>query len=184
MYGDEIESAMRCDPYTRRSVVGVYAADTLPSARDSGYDRRWGFVSNTDVMSLPGSHWVSFWVNKDSLEFYDSYGQMPGYYGEHFDKYVRDARKTLIYNAYAVQSDYSEVCGLYAMFYLLKKSRNCSMKDIVNTFSDSQDVNDSFILELMSTYFDCCIPPNGTLDPSIYENATKKYHCCRKRMVR
>ena len=177
MYSSEIERAMNCDPYTRNTVVGVYMADTIPPRRELPKGKTYGFVSNTDVHTLPGTHWTGFWEDDRTVEFYDSYGQSPGQYSDHFTKFVRDTSKTLVFNKKTIQSDDSNVCGMHVMLYLLYKARNYKLSDIVNIYSSSKDANDLFVSETLSNYFDCCFMNRKTNS----ENTSLGYRCCRRR---
>ena len=181
MYSSEIERAMGCDPYTRDTVVGVYMADTIPPRNELPKGRSYGFVSNTDVHTLPGTHWTGFWEDDRTIEFYDSYGHSPGHYSDHFVKFVRDTSKMLVFNKKPIQSDYSNVCGMHVMLYLLCKARNYKLSDIVNMYSTSKEANDSFVNEALSSYFDCCFVNRQTDAFGIFGNTTLGYRCCRRR---
>jgi hypothetical protein len=44
-----------------------------------------GYILNTDPSDKPGSHWVAMYLTEDGeREFWDSYGQAPGFYSQNF----------------------------------------------------------------------------------------------------
>ncbi|GFT35664.1 uncharacterized protein F54H12.2 [Trichonephila clavipes] len=62
---------------------GVYASDTIPILK-----KKSTIVVNLDASSQPGSHWLAFYHENNCIEFFDSYGYPPEYYGEGFRDFV------------------------------------------------------------------------------------------------
>ena len=47
----------------------------------------FGFIANTDTRDKAGKHWIVFHVDVDRTGyFFDSFGHLPAYYDEHFEK--------------------------------------------------------------------------------------------------
>ena len=77
MNTSQLQCIISCDPVLREQTLGVFAADQLPDILPR---RSCGFIANTDVSSQPGQHWLAFFINDDSVECFDSYGQDPSVY--------------------------------------------------------------------------------------------------------
>jgi hypothetical protein len=122
--------------------VGVYAADQIPRGRTRG------FIVNTQGAHLPGEHWVAFWENNGKLEFFDSFGQKPTYYG---------FQSTKTYNTVVLQSPDSNTCGLYALFYVMCKSRGYTLEQIQNMFCTNTGLNDYLMYLFASELFSPCM---------------------------
>ena len=109
----QLKRALERNPSTRKIFCGVFAADQLPKINTFPC----GFVANTDPITEPGTHWVSFYFpSLGKAEFFDSYGHRPEHYG--FKLYDIET-----WNNRKLQSSLSEVCGQYCIFYLYHKSR-------------------------------------------------------------
>ena len=70
-------------PFSKGSLAGVYACDQLPSVEINEYPK--SFVVNTDLMELPGTHWIAVYFNeKIKGEFFDSDGKHLIHYNKYF----------------------------------------------------------------------------------------------------
>lgn len=67
------------------------------------------------------------------MEFFDSYGHSPGYNTDFFITFIKQF-KTVDYSDKHLQSNYSNICGLYCLFYFMLRLKNISLVDIVNMF--------------------------------------------------
>ena len=113
----QISRALNSDPVTKRYFDGIVARDEFKNPK-----KRPSFViANTDVSSGPGKHWVSFFFPKHGKpEFFDSLGRTPSYYKFKTKTKFKSNKKTL-------QASDSRVCGHYALFYALQRSRGIPM---------------------------------------------------------
>ena len=120
----QIERILKKDPYAK-IFKGVYPKD-LSTVECIG-----SYVVNTDPSTAPGEHWVAtFFNNQGSAEFFDSYGLHPIVQQIFLDSYS----SSWIYNSKTLQSLISEVCSLWLLYYMLFRSRGCSLSDILNPF--------------------------------------------------
>ena len=144
---------VRCDPVLAQRVIGVFPADRLPKGL-SNYP--CGFIANTDDSARPGQHWVAFYLsNPGRMEFFDSYGRDPEFYGSNFMKWING--RTVNFNTRRIQGDYSNVCGLYCLFYLRQRLLGRSMDAIVGSFSFAElSYNDAYLNELMGNAYSTC----------------------------
>ena len=73
MNTSQLECMIQCDPVLEKRVLGVYAADQLPSKI---HGKQYGFIANTESSLLSGEHWCVFYDNgQASIQFFDSYGR-------------------------------------------------------------------------------------------------------------
>ena len=96
-------------PSNKVNFLGVFARDQIPSLENIEYPAC--FVANTDPESMPGEHWVAFYVKTmHKIDFFDSYGFHPRVYG--FTLPITS------YNHTQYQSFNSRVCGHFCILYL------------------------------------------------------------------
>ena len=91
------------------------------------------FVSNTDIATLPGSHWVAFYyVSAFHCEFFDSFGLAPSTYGFH----LNSDDLQVITSSQCVQSTTSAVCGQFCIYFLYTRSEGHPFSRIISSFSN------------------------------------------------
>ena len=69
------------------------------------------------------------------LIFFDSYGRDAKSNSVLFEDWCTRFEPKCSYNTKQLQSDHSNVCGLYCLYFLRRRLLNYSIDDIVNTFS-------------------------------------------------
>ena len=153
MNTSQIQCCIDCNPLLKKSILGVYAADQLPV----NLKFPCGFIANTDKHSKEGVHWCSFYFpNSTTVEYFDSYGKSVNYFNDYFPIYVSKF-PSIVTNSKQLQSLYSDVCGMYCMFFLLQRLNGLSFHEIVNSFSNVHECNDSFVYNYVSNVFVECI---------------------------
>ena len=149
----QLKCVVQSDPVVRTSTLGVYAADQIPRQIQYG-----GFITNTDASSKPGKHWCAFFFDgAGQSEFFDSYGQPPEYYHNTFASCLRNNSRVQLHNSIKLQSDYSNVCGQYCLYFLINRARGRKLKDIVETLR-SIDKRDQYLYDYISKRFPYCQP--------------------------
>ena len=109
------------------------------------------YVVNTDPSTAPGEHWVAmFFNNPRSAEFFNSYGLHPIVYG--LTDFLDSHSSSWDYNSKTLQSLISEVCGHYTVYYILFRSRGCSLSEILTHFSNNFSLNDKLLSALFRIY--------------------------------
>ncbi len=152
MNTSQLRCIVSCDPVLRDGVLGVFAADQLPISIPT---YPCGFIVNTDSSSQPGQHWLAVFIRDNIVECFDSYGQPPGAYNPLFSRWIQRHARTVRVNPTRLQSDTSNVCGLYCVYFLRHRLLGHSMTHIIQRFSDANlEANDRYILT--SDY--ACIP--------------------------
>lgn len=161
----QIIHALQQDPITSKKFCGVFPSDKLPQMIDK---YPCGFVANTDPSSEPGTHWVAFYFSSEQKgEFFDSYGQSPHYYKNSFGDFLKSHKWE--FNTRKLQSDWSDVCGLYCIFYLSHRARGHSMNKIVQLFTNDTMLNDAKVSQFVKSHFRVLLTK--------YSNVNQ---CCKK----
>lgn len=121
---------------------GVFSIDTMPKS----LKRRHFFFSNLDVNSSSGSHWICILRNdKNQIELFDSLG-VSEIKLEWFLKHnnLKKLNK-LLYNTTPVQSLYSNSCGKFVLYFIIKRLMNIDINFetlLNNIFSQNEDENE------------------------------------------
>jgi hypothetical protein len=150
MNTEQLKCALRKNRHLSPIFKGVFSTDTLPT-RVRNYPSI--YICNTDPSHLPGQHWVAFWFeNWKQAEFYDSLGRLPESYSEHFVTFLKHNADICVYNNVPVQSKSAQTCGYHVLFYLLMKSYNHSMFEIIGNLK--RNVNaDRYVTMFVKKYF-------------------------------
>lgn len=146
MNGDEIFSLIAKDAVLKSCFIGVFAANELPSYLPTGK----GLIVNCCKRTLPGQHWLAIYQSSSNkVEFFDSFGRKPSDYG------IKITSGRIVQtNNIQLQNLFSNVCGLYCIFYLMKRVRGHGMTTIVNIFSDNNTLfNDSLLKKKICDHF-------------------------------
>jgi len=119
--------------------AGVFSRDQLPETLARGYF----YVVNSANHDETGKHWLGIYVNENEIEFMDSFAKVPEAYGLHIEY-------PLTMNARQLQSNYSDTCGYYVMYFLFFRSLGISFDCILNTFQDDTYENDIAVKNFVS----------------------------------
>lgn len=121
---------------------GVYPSDELPYFTEKPYS----FIANTDGKSLPGVHWVSFYVDSDGIEFFDSYGRSPysKMFPFSFGEYIKN--KQCLYNTRIVEGFFDDTCGNFCIYMTCLRARGITFSEIIDSFSCDSEYNRYIVL--------------------------------------
>jgi len=126
MNGYQINKILLKEKITATVYQGVFSADAIPVLPPNS-----AAVVNRDDSSQPGSHWMAIYIDENgNLEFFDSYGQSPFFYGKLIQDYV-SKYSNVIWNSVTFQSITSNVCGHYCIYFILKRCQGNSMYFII-----------------------------------------------------
>ena len=117
------------DDYSRSCFIGVFPRDRLPMINFYPC----AFIINTESSDLPGQHWLGFYYdNEKCCTFFDSFGNSPQKFG--LTKFLKKTSLALEFNKHRLQGELSFTCGHFCIFFILLKSRNFSLQEIVDFF--------------------------------------------------
>lgn len=151
MNSNEINAILKNDRYTKHVFQGVYATDQIPDVKSFPCS----FVINSQPHYEQGLHWlVMHFPNKDSsVEFFDSFGKSPDYYGHYFLDYMHENNLNYKSSIVSLQDNSSRVCGYYCVFYIYYRSRGFEMNEIVNMFTRDRHFNDWSVAQFVDKHF-------------------------------
>jgi hypothetical protein len=75
-------------------------------------------------------------------EFWDSYGQAPGFYSQNFTQFLK-----------ITQAPSSDVCGQYTLFFVLHQCRHIPMSTVAKMFTDSKEWNDELVRDFIDKWY-------------------------------
>ena len=106
----------------------VGCADDLPAHLGV---RPRTFIVNMDTCDRSGSHWVAFhFAPVGPPEFFNSLGNAPNTY---HCRFVNEPQ--YYYCSSRIQTDDTDTCGLYCLYYFKRRHRGMELPDIVKDFS-------------------------------------------------
>ncbi len=152
MRTSDLLCCINCEYVLRKHVKGVYAANRIPKEIKNGD----AIIVNTDNDNQLGTHWCAMYFKDGRAEFFDSLSKQPGFYNHYFVQCLLRNSSSFVYNAVRLQSDGSNVCGQYCLFYLMLRLRGKTMKDVLLQFRDYPN-NDYYMYEFFEKTFPCCV---------------------------
>ena len=145
----QIEKILEGDQYSRKYFKGVFALDEVPLQGKK--IKNSIFVINSETKNGPGEHWIAVFFDKNSnCEFFDSLGFDPKFYS--LDFLLKKSSNTLTINRFAVQSIFSEFCGLYTICFILIRCRKISFNKFLEYFDVDCIKNDLKINNLIKNF--------------------------------
>ena len=132
LYNDEIDELMR--KHKKQGFKGTYAVDQLSSLHFNPKEQSFSFVMNTEPSNVAFGHWVSIYVTKDKLEYFDPFGEEPS---KRFKKAIKqmiqkwspDNYLQFKINRIKFQRNNSNNCGYFAMKFLVDRYKGIPFKD-------------------------------------------------------
>ena len=82
----QLWTALTLNPKTNFYFDGIFSIDTLKEIKE----KPDLIICNTDPSDQPGEHWVLFFFNENSVDFYDSLGRDITYYGSEFINFIKN----------------------------------------------------------------------------------------------
>lgn len=124
--------------------IGVCASDQLVLVKDEEF----AIIVNTQDSTQSGLHWVCFFKTRrmKHIEFFDSIGIDVNKYGIHFQKFVNNyssVKQSII----QFQSNQSDFCGMYCLWFLVKRSQGISYKTIISNMSVNDKIKNDVNIE-------------------------------------
>lgn len=155
MNENQIRKILFNDHITRTCFIGVFPCDRIPREIPRFPA---AFVMNTDPHYKPGRHWIAVYVKSPStVEFFDSFGNKPQYFGENMSKYFENFPQ-VVCNTVSLQSPISAVCGQYCVYFLYYRCRQRSLSSIVSPFKSYNVTNDIRVYNFVKKYFNVNVP--------------------------
>jgi hypothetical protein len=109
-----------------------------------------------DTSDKSGSHWISIYLTKSIIEFFDSGGRSlnDNIYLNYIKKYYKE--KKFVFNKTQIQDNSSYFCGIFCCLFALTKAKKLATKHFINIFNKKKlHVNDRMISYLFNKHFSC-----------------------------
>ena len=132
----QLWNALYLNPVTNKYFDGIYSSDTLKEIKE----RPDLIICNTDPSNKPGEHWVLFFFNQNSVDFFYSLGRDIKYYGSVFLDFIVNFVSNYQQCLKRTQPVNSDLCGQYCLYYAYAKCNGFSMEEIIHNISDSEYV--------------------------------------------
>lgn len=158
MEGQTVYDALQSDEVLRGlPTCDVYSVEDLDAlVRKRHLDKPMALVVNTDPSpDGPGEHWVALYIDKESAEYFDSFGDIPRRVA--FYRLLNHVGLKWKRNERCLQDLWSSTCGHYCLYYLLLRSRGVPLQKIVQSFGADSLKNDTFVETFTRQYFN--LPP-------------------------
>lgn len=126
----QIEEILRKHQITRSCFIGCFAADEISSDKflNKMIKYPFSFIVNTDVASMPGEHWVAFYIRSPNIvEYFDSLAGIPN---NHMGQFLGKFNK-IIKNEYNLQNPFTNVCGQFCIYFIIKRCSGQHFKHII-----------------------------------------------------
>ena len=147
MNSRQVSALLMRDVRARRVFRGVYAHDVLPRYVPGAS----AYIINTDDSRGRGLHWVAVYFDgRGNAEYFDSFG-FPPLLQTVVGFLRRNTPGRLLYNDRHLQNFASSACGLYVVYYILRKSRGASLSSVQGAFpsNNNNSVNDRRVRALI-----------------------------------
>lgn len=137
MNGGKIRSFIENEPDLKQCFQGLHNFDKLPKLKNNS------FV----IAFKDGGHWIVY-SKMEELELFNSLGSK-----------AREIEKVLpfekiVFNKSRVQSDESELCGLFSLYYVTARINNMDMDFcdfLEHFFSTNLEENDTIVTNFYNT---------------------------------
>ena len=128
--------------------IGTFPRDKLPKIKK--YPS--ALILNTDPSHKPGQHWVAIYINKNGFgEYFDPYGLEPLW--DDFKIFLdENCPNGWTYNNITIQAINSINCGQFCYTFIILRSLDYSIQQIVQLFSKSSNLNDAIVEKYYSLF--------------------------------
>ena len=144
---DFITSSLNCSP----NFIGCYAEDQVENLKITSFP--CFLIVNIDSSELPGSHWIGLGVFQNKIEIFDPLGfnifnwsRIPC--GLLNFLHTLSVSKTVVVNP-RIQSDESNLCGLFSIFYVLKRAKQSFVEVFAPFDLKNFEMNDCILFDLL-----------------------------------
>ena len=127
--------ALTLNPKSNFYFDGIFSIDTLKDIKE----KPSLIICNTDPSDEPGKHWVLYFFNEDSVDFYDSLVRDITYYGSEFIDFIKNFTSNFEQYLRRTQPIKSDLCGQYCLYYAFAKCNGLSMEKIINNMLSKDD---------------------------------------------
>lgn len=113
---------------------GVYPADQLEEI----IMKPQLVIANASPSSSGGKHWLLFFFEGNTVDFFDSTGRDLNTYGDEFVDFVRRYAETYNHFDAPVQPSNTDICGELCLYFAYMKCLGFDFETIIKSMNDTQ----------------------------------------------
>lgn len=136
MKAEQLYLALNESPVTQRFMDGVYTSDMLETI----VLKPRLIIANTQPSDDPGEHWLLFFFNGATVNFFDSMGRDLGSFNKDIVNFVQSFSENYIQNKMKIQSKYVKHCGALCLYVAYFRCLGFSLEDIVGKMRNLDSV--------------------------------------------
>ena len=153
MQGHEFYDYFHKTPILKKNFKGVFAINTIPK----NLKYRHFCICNTDKNNGSGIHWFCFVrTSKETIECFDSLGVNDEKKQTLKSSCKFKGIKEMIFNETQFQSDVSDTCGLFSIYFIVERMFNLdlSFEEILSDIFDPENhlENENKVKEFYETF--------------------------------
>lgn len=145
----DIWQSLTCNAYTEPYFDGVFSSDMLKNVTK----KPELIICNTDPSSKPGKHWILFFFDGDTVDYFDSLGNNLTKYGDNFTAFIKLFAKNINFTRVKTQPKNSDICGQYCLYFALLRCKGRTMTQIMKNLQSKKSVE---ILKIVNQQFKYC----------------------------
>lgn len=147
MESRELSRIIEHDAETSSRFLGVLPANQMPTTMPPNTT----LIVNCCDEGLEGRHWVALHMDGNGgMDFFDSFGMRPDLY----NLTLKLPNWTMLtISRQQLQSNMSNVCGLYCAYFCFKRTRGCRLEEIIAPFTGDYDWNDLFVIDCVNSFY-------------------------------
>ena len=128
----QIDHILSNNYMTQKYYDGIYSRDTLTNIKNTPKL----IVCNTDPSFKAGQHWILFYFHNETVDYFDSLGHKPDYYGSEFVAFMKRFAEKYNICYTRVQPFNTSLCGHYCIWFAYLRCQNYSMYEIINSLPE------------------------------------------------
>ena len=143
----QIWQALTSNTKTEPYFDGVFAIDELRRIKK----KPELIICNTDPSNKPGQHWVLFFFDNDTVDFFDSLGKDIEDYGHEFVDFAKRFSSKFQESTVRTQPKNTSICGQYCLYFAYKRCIGENMENIIKSM-----ISPEYVLRFVNSQFKFC----------------------------
>ena len=144
----DIDIILKGNGVTKSYFIGTYPSCITPRSRKKNY----AFITNIDEHNMPGQHWNAWFVEGQTVTFFDSFGRhwdddtLPAHYRDIVEPFER-----VKYSNRRVQGWDSFACGYFCIHFIYVLSLGLEYDDFLDDYTKDFEKNDKIVFEFYNS---------------------------------
>lgn len=151
MNTNKLRYVMTRDSRIREKLIDVFALDQFKEFVKKNKLVEGLYVCNDQIMKMTGNHWFIIYVEKNLVNFIDSFAKDPSYCNV---KNEINMKTEILKVPFQLQSIFSDVCGEFAIYFAFHLCRKKPLNEILMKFSKTNHkINDECVRKFVHKTF-------------------------------